>query len=93
LHAIRNLTDHSAWQVRTQAAITLGRVGDSSDTERLAQLLMDTHWWVRYRAAQSLLSLPFTDQDRLAAMVAQLPDRYAREMAQQVFAESDNLPC
>ena len=38
-------------------------------------------------AAQALASTPFMSRRDLQARVAQLPDRYAREMAQQVFLE------
>ena len=87
LPAVRTLVAHPDWQVRTQVAVTLGRLGMPQDQEHLMQLLMDAQWWVRYRAAQALASTPFMSRRDLQARVAQLPDRYAREMAQQVFLE------
>jgi hypothetical protein len=87
LGAVRALSNHPDWQVRTQVAITLSRLGQSDDLDRLLQLLMDPQWWVRYRAAQALAISPFHGRSALQARVAALPDRYAREMAQQVFLE------
>jgi len=88
LQAIRQLAQHPAWQVRNQVCVTLARMGDASDLPLLTQLLMDSQWWVRYRAAQALVGLPFIDRETLKTIIAALPDRYARDMAQQVFAES-----
>ena len=84
---VRSLAQHSAWQVRNQVSITLGQMGDASDVKLLTQLVMDSQWWVRYRAAQALIGLPFMATDALKTLIANLPDRYARDMAQQVFAE------
>lgn len=84
---IRSLAQHSSWEVRNQVSITLGQMGDASDIQLLSQLIMDSQWWVRYRAAQALIGLPFIETDALKTLIANLPDRYARDMAQQVFAE------
>jgi CheY-like chemotaxis protein len=88
LQAIRQLAQHPAWQIRNQVCVTLARMGDASDLPLLTQLLMDSQWWVRYRAAQALIGLPCIDRETLKAIIASLPDRYARDMVQQVFAES-----
>lgn len=87
LGAVRALSTHPDWQVRTQVAITLSRLGQAADLDRLLQLLMDPQWWVRYRAAQALAVSPFHSRSALQSRIAALPDRYAREMAQQVFLE------
>ena len=84
---IRSLAQHSSWEVRNQVSITLGQMGDASDVKLLTQLVMDSQWWVRYRAAQALIGLPFMATDALKTLITNLPDRYARDMAQQVFAE------
>lgn len=88
--AVRELVTHPDWQVRTQVAITLGRICDASDVERLTTLLTDTQWWVRYRAAQSLASLPFMNHDDLKARMSHLSDRYANDIVKQVFAEMES---
>ena len=54
---------------------------------------MDAQWWVRYRAAQALTDLPFLPRAQLSALVADLPDRYARDMVQQVFVERPETSC
>ena len=84
---VRELTRHADWQVRSYAALALGRVGDASDRARLVELLSDREWWVRYRAAHALLALPGFDPEALAALQADLRDRYALDMLEQVIAE------
>jgi HEAT repeat protein len=49
---------HPNWHIRMEAIRTVGRIGDESDVKRLVMLLKDDHWWVRYRAAQALISMP-----------------------------------
>jgi HEAT repeat protein len=77
------------WQVRVQAVKALGRIGDRSDTARLALLLADREWWVRYRAAQALVELPWMKRADLDALRASLEDRYAADMLAQVVAEQE----
>jgi HEAT repeat protein len=72
-----------------QAAKALGRIGERADTARLVQLLADREWWVRYRAAQALVELPWLKRAELAALASGLEDRYAADMLAQVMAEQD----
>jgi len=86
--AVRTLLAHEDWQVRVQAARALGRVGERADAERLVALLGDREWWVRYRAAQSLLELPALSRADLDGLRASLTDRFAADMLSQAIAES-----
>jgi hypothetical protein len=87
--AVRARLAHQDWQVRVQAVKALGRIGDRSDTARLALLLADREWWVRYRAAQALVELPWMKRADLDTLRAALDDRYAADMLAQVMAEQD----
>lgn len=87
LARVRGLCEHADWQVRSYAALALGRLGDGGERKRLISMLSDREWWVRYRAAQSLLGLPGVDEVAVAALRAALTDRYARDMVEQVVAE------
>lgn len=87
--AVRARLQDSDWQVRVQAAKAQGRIGDRSDVERLLLLLADREWWVRYRAAQALVELPWLKPADLAALQAGLEDRYAADMLAQVIAEQE----
>lgn len=87
LPAVRTLAAHADWRVRVRAAHALGRLGEASDVALLTRLLSDPQWWVRYRAAGALTRLPFLSRDKLRGLLAELPDRYAREMSSQVVAE------
>lgn len=86
---VRARLAHEDWQVRVQAVKALGRIGERADTARLAHLLADREWWVRYRAAQALVALPWMQRAELDALSAALEDRYAADMLAQVVAEQD----
>jgi len=90
LGAVRELAHHPQWPVRVQAARTLGRLAQPADVPLLISLLADPQWWVRYRSARALTNLPFLTREELRTRFDQLPDRFAREMAIQVLAETRN---
>lgn len=74
------------WRIRVQAVRALGELGDRSDVARLRAMLSDPQWWVRYRAAQALLALPFLTQEELNEL-RNAGDRYAADMIAQAEAE------
>jgi HEAT repeat protein len=88
LEVVRAACRHEAWSVRTQAAAALGRVGTAEDRPALFALLGDPSWWVRYRAAQALLSGRFGPPGEIAGEAARLPDRFARDIVQHALAEA-----
>lgn len=87
LARVRALCRHADWQVRSQAALALGRQGAAADRKGLVAMLSDREWWVRYRAAQALLGLPGVDSVAAAALRVALTDRFARDMFEQALAE------
>lgn len=82
---------HADWRIRAQVARALGFIGGSDELPVLTQLLTDETWWVRYRAAQSLLRLPAMNAERLLAIAQITQDRYALSMAQAVIAEAGGV--
>lgn len=88
LDLVRGHLASTDWRIRLQAVRALGEMGDRSDVARLRALLSDPEWWVRYRAAQALLSLPFLTEAELADM-RNAGDRYAADMLTQVAAERE----
>lgn len=89
LERARALLGHPDWEVRAQAALALGRVGQPIDRARLIALLSDREWWVRFRAAQALVTMPGIEVRTLRVLHAALEDRYARDMLTQVMAERE----
>jgi hypothetical protein len=85
---ITALAQHPVWYVRMQAAKLLGRVGQPRDVPVLERLLADREWWVRYRAAQALVSLPFLGPAGLRALKQRLSDPFAADMMSQAMAEA-----
>lgn len=84
---IAALTQHDAWFVRMQAAKVLGRVGQQEHLSLLEAMLDDKEWWVRYRAAQSIASLPFLGPNQLRQLQRRQKDPFSVDILQQVFAE------
>lgn len=84
---IAALTQHDAWFVRMQTAKVLGRVGQQEHLSLLESLLDDKEWWVRYRAAQAIASLPFLGPNQLRQLCEHQGDPYAADMLQQAIAE------
>ncbi|MES3023200.1 MAG: HEAT repeat domain-containing protein [Pseudomonadota bacterium] len=87
LRRVRAYAGHPDWRVRVQASKTLGQIGERADVAVLTQLLADEQWWVRYRAAQALVGLPFFRQDEVEALAAGAEDRFVGDILRQVLAE------
>jgi len=83
----RQCLAHEDWRVRVQAATALGRIGEDDDENRLASLLSDRQWWVRYRAAQALVNLPSMRESKLAIIQAAQTNPFARDILAHVMAE------
>ncbi|MGI9270129.1 MAG: HEAT repeat domain-containing protein [Woeseiaceae bacterium] len=84
---IAALTRHETWFVRMQAANVLGRIGQQEHLALLESMLDDEEWWVRYRAAQAIASLPFLGPNELRKMRLRQSDPFAGDILQQAYAE------
>ncbi len=82
------LVGHPDWRVRMHAAKALARVGRRDDVPALTALLSDREWWVRYRSAQVLASLPFMRTGEVRQIARDATDRFAADMMRQVMAEA-----
>lgn len=87
LDLVRARANDTRWFVQVQALTVLGRMGEAQDVPLLAAHLGSRHWWVRYRAAKSLLQLPFLSRDAFEALRAQQSDPFARDILTQALAE------
>jgi HEAT repeat protein len=87
LKLVRQYLAHPRWHVRAHAATCLGRIGTKEDEAKLAALLADSEWWVRYRAAQAIMDLPFSSLERIRQLKEYRNDRYARDILEQVIVE------
>ncbi|MBI5451742.1 MAG: HEAT repeat domain-containing protein [Gammaproteobacteria bacterium] len=88
LDLIRGRADDRHLAVQVQVASALGRLGTEADVPRLIALLNSREWWVRYRAAQSLINLPFLGRDSITQIIGETNDPFARDMLKQVLAET-----
>jgi len=89
MHYVQFYLNHSNWVVRLQAARAFGSIGSREELPRLSKLLSDPVWWVRYRTAQTILEFIREGSPEMAALRAQLNDRYAQDMLDMVIAEKD----
>jgi HEAT repeats len=87
LKLVRQYLAHPRWHVRAHAAACLGKIGTKEDEEKLVALLTDAEWWVRYRAAQAIVNMPFSSVERIHALMGALSDRYAKDILAQAIAE------
>jgi HEAT repeat protein len=77
------MTDQS-WEVRAQAARSLGMIADVSTLALLRAALRDAMWWVRLRAALALMR--FGPQGRNMLLEAEVgADPGARDIAKLVL--------
>nr|WP_269836582.1 HEAT repeat domain-containing protein [Rheinheimera soli] len=87
LPLLRQQVDNPQWEVRVQLAKALARLGDRSDAPLLLKMLSDSNWWVRYRAAQSLIAMPGVEDEQLQQWQQQLTDPFAIAILLQVKEE------
>ena len=87
LELVLPFAQHERWHIRVHAATVIGRLAAREHLPILLQLLKDREWWVRYRAAQAIVSLPFLDTEELNRLLAEQHDRYASDMLKQALAE------
>ncbi len=88
LTRIRALIRDERWEIRMQVVITLARLGHAEDVELILESLNDTDWWVRYRAANALFSMPGMTEKKIEKLARSLPNRFARDILQQALTES-----
>lgn len=82
------LARHETSFVRMQVARLLGRIGQPEHVPVLESLLHDSHWWVRYRAAQAITNLPFLGPNALRTLRERQQDQYARDILEQAYSEA-----
>lgn len=87
LSTVRQYLTHPTWFIRVQAATALGKMGVEEDEGYLIGLLGDSHWWVRYRAAEALSILPSMTEDKLSILVQTLPTTEARRVIMPFVAK------
>ncbi len=68
------------WELRAVVATALSAFDSDQNVQALIDLLCDREWWVRYRAAESLLCC--SNSEEIIRLVTAREDRFAREMLQ-----------
>lgn len=77
---ILSMARHERWELRAIVATALASFGVDDNIDPLIALLCDREWWVRFRAAESLIQGSNTDE--ILHKVREKQDRFALEMFQ-----------
>jgi hypothetical protein len=88
LDLVRMRVGDANWSVQVQVAAILGRLGTSEDIPRLVFLISAKDWWVRYRAAKSLVQLPFVSNLQLELIKQNMTDAFGRDILAHALAEN-----
>jgi hypothetical protein len=83
----RNFLSHPNWRIRVRSVTALERVGDADDVQRLECALSDVEWWVRMRAARTLIRLPFVSDGQLRRLLTSLDNHSASDALMQVMRD------
>lgn len=83
---VRSRIRSESWQVIVAAVNALARIGGREDRELLLPLLGHKEWWVRYRAAHTLVRLPGIKPIEIELQATRLEDPFAREMLRHALA-------
>ncbi len=87
LPRVRALHKDERWQIRMQVVLTLGRLGHEEDVERLILSLNDLDWWVRYRSAGALITMPTVTYAQIELLAKTLPNQFSRDILNHVLSE------
>lgn len=89
LELVKHYLDSPIWHIRVHAVGALGRIASVEEIPLLEKMLSDGKWWVRYRAAQALVGLPFVKATYLESLLEKLKDRFAQDILRQAMVEKD----
>lgn len=80
------------WEIRVAAVTALGSSGAVDQADLALHLLRDSDWWVRLRAAQTMLRL--CAREELHTILGDpLEDRYAQDMLRYVLTMEGGATC
>lgn len=85
---VRAFMDNPSPPVRIRAAIAMGQLAGEPEQGILEDALEDGEWWVRYRAAQGIASLPRMTIEKLEAVRDRQRDRFAADIMDYVISEA-----
>ena len=88
LDLVRMRVGDASWSVQVQVASILGRLGAREDIPRLVSLMSAKDWWVRYRAAKSLVQMPFVNSLQLALIKQSMTDAFGKDILAHTLAEN-----
>lgn len=73
--------------LRINVASSLRNIGDKDDMPLLINMLSDSNWWVRYRAAQALVRIHLSTENNIDKLLEQTTDTFGKDTLKQAFAE------
>jgi len=83
----RRYAGHGSWAVRLAAVRALGRIASKGDLPVLTAALSDPVWWVRHRAADAIVGLPYLSGPQLKLLQTIVADRFGADALARAIAE------
>jgi HEAT repeat protein len=83
----RRYAAHGEWVVRLAAVRALGRIATKPDLPVLCGALADPVWWVRQRAADAIVGLPYLTAPQLKLLQTIVADRFGADALARALAE------
>lgn len=83
----RRYAKHEDWVVRLAAVRALGRMAAKDDLPVLCAALADPVWWVRHRAADAIVALPYLSTAQLRRLREIVDDRFGADALARAIAE------
>ena len=83
---------HPDWEIRVAAVTALGSSGTEDQAALAYPLLRDSDWWVRLRAAETMLKLS-TREELYRILDDTLEDHYAQDMLRYVLTREGGATC
>jgi HEAT repeat protein len=82
----RRYAAHGEWVVRLAAVRALGRIATKPDLPVLCGALADPVWWVRQRAADAIVGLPYLTASQLKLLQTIVADRFGADALARALA-------
>lgn len=84
---IKSFLKHPVSFVRIRAVSALVNIANADDLEALENCLRDSEWWVRYRTAQVIASMPYMTRELMEKIRDRQTDRFAVDILNTILSE------
>lgn len=83
---VQHYLNHEEAFIRIHGVKTLAAIGSAAELYSLEKCLCDRDWWVRYRAAEAIKSLPAVTDEKILEIKNRQSDRFAIDILNYVIS-------